>query len=137
MIQINTNPSRSELKWFAGLWFPLFLLVVGSFSLKAGAPHSVVYAVWIGGLGVAGLGFVVPAIIRPVFIGLSYLTFPIGFVMSIAVLAVIYFAVLSPISLLLRAFGRDSMSRRFDRAANSYWHTMARQGDADSYFRQF
>ena len=37
------------------------------------------------------------------------------------VLAIIYFIILTPISLLIRVFGRDYLSLKFSNKKNSYW----------------
>jgi len=130
------NPDRTELRWFAGLWFPAFLAVAGGIAWRSGAPHAVVIGAWIGG-GMLGLvGVVIPAVIRPVFKGLSYATFPIGFVVSIAVLAVLYFVIITPIAIVMRLAGRDALGRKLDPAAQSYLQSLPEQPDASTYFRQ-
>src|SRR5262245_45913551 len=42
-------------------------------------------------------------------------------IVSPVVLAVLYFAVMTPFGLAMRAFGRDPMRRRFEPATGSYW----------------
>jgi hypothetical protein len=69
---------------------------------------------------------------------MSYLAWPIGFVVSHVVLALVYYLVLTPIGLAMRVFGYDPMRREFDRSAESYW--IARDTaeiKAERYFRQF
>ncbi len=84
------------------------------------------------------VGWVIPSFMRLVFVGMSYLAWPIGFVVSHVVLAAVYYLVLTPIGLLMRVFGYDPMARRFDREAASYWHERATAGsEAKRYFRQF
>ena len=138
MIEINFKPKTRELRQFAGIWFPAFCALVAFWTWKGGAapiwPQSIL------GVGVVlGLvGLAVPAIIRPVFIGLSVLTFPIGWVISNVLLFLVFVLVFTPIGLLMRALGRDPMTRRLDRNASSYWiaHDPA-AGGAKRYFRQF
>lgn len=62
---------------------------------------------------------------------------PIGWTVATALLAVIYFAVFTPIGLVLRAFGHDPMSRGFDRGRASYWVDRPGAPEARRYFRQF
>ena len=71
--------------------------------------------------------------LRRLYVGLSYATYPIGFVVSSAVLAAIYYAVLTPLGLILRVCGHDPLQRR---PAASYWHKRPAPRDAASYFRQ-
>jgi hypothetical protein len=44
----------------------------------------------------------------------------IGRVMSVLVLGVVYLAILAPLGLLMRVFGRDPMLRRLDRNCETY-----------------
>jgi hypothetical protein len=74
---------------------------------------------------------------RFVFLTLSYAAFPIGFVVSHVILAIVYYLILTPIGLLVRAIGRDPMERRFDRDAESYWVVRQPIDDPGRYFRQF
>jgi hypothetical protein len=52
-------------------------------------------------------------------------------------MAAIFFLVITPIGLMMRACGRDPMQRRFDPAARSYWKRRSPDRDMRSYFRQF
>src|SRR3982074_3824533 len=44
-----------------------------------------------------------------------------GRVVSPVVLGVIFFAIFTPVGLVMRAFGRDTMCRRFEPGQPSYW----------------
>jgi hypothetical protein len=46
IIPINNNPSLRELKWFAGVWFPLFWLVLGWIAGRIASNASVAAGVW-------------------------------------------------------------------------------------------
>ena len=58
-----------------------------------------------------------------------------GRVVSPLVLGVIFFAVFTPVGLLMRAFGRDAMCRRFEPARPSYWVERDPPGPADDSYR--
>ena len=45
-----------------------------------------------------------------------------GFFMSRVVLSVLFYLVITPISLAMRVFGKDILDQRIDRSAASYWH---------------
>lgn len=138
MIEINRNPSPKVLRQFAGIWFPAFCALVAFWLWKGGAP-VVAAQVAVGvGLVLGLLGLIAPPLIKPVFVGLSVLTFPIGWVVSNLVLVLAFFLIFTPIGLFMRLIGRDALSRRFDRAATTYWvaHDPAAKGPS-RYFRQF
>jgi hypothetical protein len=137
IIEIRKDLSERELRQFAGIWFPAFGAVVGAMLYWKFELPTAAYAVWAVVAGLAVLGLWQPALIRPVYLGLMYLTFPIGWVVSHLILAVIYFGLITPLGLVMRLFGRDVMQRRFDRAAATYWVPHPPTADVARYFRQF
>ena len=134
LFQLNLKPSAKELRWFAGLWFPLFGAVIAWMLFrKFHAPLAALIVLGaVAALGCAGL--VRPGVIRPVYLGLMRVTFPIGWVVSHVILFVAYFVVITPVGLVLRLF-HDPMQRRFDRQAHSYW-IPREQTERSRYFRQ-
>jgi hypothetical protein len=135
LIRINRHPSSRSLRVFAAALSAFCLAWAWGFWRRGWAPVSLSFL----GIVVLALVFAVirPGWLRGAYLGLSYLTFPIGWVVSHVILAVVYFAVFTPIGLLLRVCGHDSLARRFDRGAVSYWQPRAeRAPDPESYFRQ-
>jgi hypothetical protein len=59
----------------------------------------------------------------------------LGRVVSPVVLGAMFFVVFTPVALLMRAFGRDAMYRRFEPAAKSYWVRRDPPGPADDSYR--
>ena len=145
VIELNLNPDRRTLRQF-GL---IALVVFGALSISA------LREAWLfsSGLGeqrllVAGLlacvaalsgvfSAVFPAGNRALYVGMSVLAYPIGFVMSYVVLGVLFFGIFAPVGILLRAFGKDPMARGFERERKSYWNDARPNRDNASYFRQF
>ncbi len=137
LVEINKNPTRSQLRTFALVWFPAFCALVG-FLLFRNVGETPAYVVWGAGAAISLAGLAVPSFMRIVFVGLMYLTFPMGFVVAHVLLAIIYFAVLTPIGLLMRLTSYDPMGRRKSKDAEStYWTTRAGKRPRKSYFRQF
>jgi Saxitoxin biosynthesis operon protein SxtJ len=56
-------------------------------------------------------------------------------VVSPLIMGVIFFGVFTPFGLVMRAFGRDAMKRRFEPKAPSYWERRDPPGPADDSFR--
>ena len=137
VVHINTNPSRRQLNQFGFIWLGFLLLFGGVAFFKFDSPQ-VARWLWVAAVVVPIVGWLVPAFMRLVFLGMSYLAWPIGFVVSHVVLAVVYYLVLTPVGLLTRVFGYDSMQRRFDPEAESYWIERSPEAvDPKRYFRQF
>ncbi len=135
VLEINKNPSRRDLAVF-GLLFLLFAGVAGAGLYFRTGAHEAGMIVWIGGAAVWALYVAIPPLRRLIYLGWIYLTFPIGFVLSHAILAAVFYLVVTPIGLLMRLFGNDPMRRRFDRAASTYWVEHDPHRDPARYFRQ-
>jgi hypothetical protein len=137
VIPIDRNPTRRQLRWFAALVFPLFWgWVAYLLHRRAGLPQAAI-AVAATAIVLSIVGLASPSFMRRVWIAMMVGLSPIGWVMSHLVLGVIYYLVLTPVGLLLRAAGRDPLQRRFDRAATSYWIDRTREPDVERYFRQY
>lgn len=136
VIQIDRNPSRRTLNQFGFIWLG-FLTLFGAVAWFKGHP-TVATALWVAAVVVPVIGWVVPAFMRLVFLGMSYAAFPIGWVVSHVVLALVYYLVFTPIGLVMRAVGYDPMQRAFNREASTYWIARPTGGrDVKRYFRQF
>ena len=137
VVQINKNPTRRELNQFGFIWLG-FLALFGVIAyFKFNSPQAARW-LWVAAVVVPIVGWLVPAFMRLVFLGMSYLAWPIGFVVSHGVLAAVYYLVLTPIGLLTRLFGYDSMEKRFDPEAESYWFKRSiKRVESKRYFRQF
>ena len=101
------------------------LVFAAVFLLVGGAPlwHGGGVRWWGLGLAAAFLGVALarPGLLAP----LNRVWFRFGLllhrVVSPLVLGLLFFLVLTPFAVLLRLFGKDPMSRRFDPKASSYW----------------
>ena len=136
MIEIDRHPSARTLRQFAGMFLIAFG-VIGFLVLRRTESLQAALVIW----GVALLVFLVgtakPRAIRLVYVGLIYLAFPIGWVVSHILLALVLYLVFTPIGWALRLLGRDPLLRRFDPAAESYWTPHRQPTSIDRYFRQF
>jgi carbamoyltransferase len=136
LIEINRTPSRRDLTWFGAVLL-LFFLVIGGLLGRALDSDVARNILWAAGSLVALVYYVVPPLRRPMFVGWMYAAYPIGFVVSHVLLGLVYFGVVTPIGLLMRAVGHDPMARRFDRSAPTYWIARKPVTDVKRYFRQF
>ena len=129
------TPSASDLRWF-GLILLVFFGLVGGIvawqteSLRAGATLGSIGAV------LAAIYSAVRSLRRPMYTAWMSLVTPFGLFVSSVLLGVVYFVVLSPTALVLRAVRRDPLARRFDADAPSYWRDEPAAADPSSYFRQ-
>ncbi len=137
VIQINKDPSRRQLNQFGFIWLG-FLILFGVIAWFKFDNQTLAKVLWVLSIVVPVIGWMVPAFMKAIFLGMSYLAWPIGFVVSHVILAVVYYLVITPIGLIMRLVGYDPMKRRFDPEATTYW--VAREEapvEAKRYFRQF
>ena len=102
-----------------GIVFAVVFTAIGLFPLIRGEPPRG----W--SLAVAG-AFLAVTLVKPAWLApLNTLWFRFGLLLQRVVhpivLAVIYFAVVTPTGLIMRALGKDPLRLRFDPDATSYW----------------
>lgn len=134
LIRINRNPTGRQLVVFGLAWL-VFCGILG-LRLRLHGHRAAADATWILAAGVPLAGAVIPGLLRRVYLGLSYATYPLGLVVSFVFLAVVYYLVLTPIGLAIRLFRHDPLARRFDPKAGSYWNSRDTKKSVESYFRQ-
>jgi len=137
LISINRNPSRTELRQFACIWCPAFCALAGFLIYRKTGLAPLVWSLWSVATAMELAGLIAPKIVKPIFVGLMFATFPIGWVVSHILLMVAFYLILTPIGLLMRLFGHDSMQRKFDRSRQSYWIARPPTADAKRYFKQY
>lgn len=139
---LDRYPTPRQLRQFA---FAGIVLMPLAAWLLSGMPSvdgwQRVHTLLVGGLATLGalfvvLSFAAPRILRPVYVGMSLVTLPIGLVVGELLLALTYFGVFTPVGLVFRLIGRDALERRVDRTATTYWRAKRQPRDAASYFRQ-
>ncbi len=136
MLPINWSPADAQLRSFARIWWPLFVLVLTALLYRRSGWTTAVMTVAYAGVVLAIAVAASRAVARLLFLGLQAITFPLAFVTSTIVLAVIYYLVVLPIGLALRLTGRDSLSLR-KRNAASLWVPVPENTDPERAFRQF
>jgi len=134
LIRISRNPSGRQLKVFTAAW----LVVLGAAGLASWlrGRHGAADVLWALAVALPLCGAAGPAAVRYAYVGLSYATYPIGYVVSHVVLAVVYYLVLTPIGLAMRLFRHDALARGFDSGKKSYWQPANTTRRVESYFDQ-
>ena len=74
---------------------------------------------------------------RPLYVALTAISVPIGFVVSHTVMAIVFFGLLLPLGIAFRLMRRDLLSRTPDAARRSYWEPRPPRSDVRRYYRQF
>ncbi|HLU39138.1 MAG TPA: SxtJ family membrane protein [Planctomycetota bacterium] len=137
MLKIDFHPKDDQLRQFA--WFSLvgFPLIGWVLHWRFSASPTVAWTLTGIGLAVFIAGMANPRLVKPVFVGLMLIAVPIGFVLSTAVLVLLYYGLFTPVALLFRLTGRDKLQRRLDPSAASYWCTRPASIPAARYLRMY
>jgi hypothetical protein len=95
------------------------------------------YFIWPGGVLVV-LGAIYPRALKWIYIAWMSVAFVLGFIMAHVILTVLFYLVITPIGLLARLAGKDFLSLKLDRSAQSYWIPRVHKSKTTSdYERQF
>jgi len=137
LIEVQWHPTSKQLRVFGvgGLLASIIAALVLHFVWGAALLYTVV--VLVAGATICLCSLTSPAATRILYLGLTLVAMPIGFVVSIVLLAAFYFLLLTPVALVFRLIGRDALCRRFDAATESYWVPHKPSEDMERYFHQF
>ena len=137
LVGVNWNPDRKTL---------------GVFRLASviATPIIAVLLCWLKGLSLGwGIAIVAAGVLiwlsgllslrltRYIYVVMTVVTLPIGFVVSLVLMAVFYYGLITPVGLIFRLIGRDILGRRFDPTSRSYWTQHRQAADAKRYFQRF
>ncbi|MFN3243077.1 MAG: SxtJ family membrane protein [Planctomycetota bacterium] len=141
MIKLDLKPEERivrQFAFFAVLGLPLLAWFVLRLVTTFEWAHPVFLAAAAVGVSQLGLYLIgVRVLSRALFLGLSILFVPIGFVISHVLIALVYYLVLTPIALVFRLMGRDVIGKKLDPNTKSYWHERSGDRPASSYFKLY
>jgi hypothetical protein len=134
--KLPLNPAPRVLRQFAGLWIVFFGgLACWRFFVSGDAATA--GRLFLLAFTVGPIGLLFPKAVKPVFVGWLILAFPVGWLVSRAVLVLLFFGIFSPIGVLFRLMGRDLLQLRRQPDRDTYWTRKASQAGAASYLRQY
>ena len=135
MITLDLKPGYRQLRTFGAA--ALALLGLLGWWLHANGHSSWALAAWItaGFSGLAAAGW--PKGNLPLYLALTLVAFPLGLLLSYAVLALMWYLIITLAGACFRLLGKDPLQRRFDHVAASYWQPYPAHPSRDRYFRQF
>lgn len=118
----NLDLSRKSLRSFGyGVGTVLIGIALVVLWRRGWTLGAIVYG--LGGIGavLVLMGLLAPAMLRPVYRVWMALALVLGYVMTRVVLTLVFFLLVTPIGLVLRALGKDPLQRDVDTSASSYW----------------
>ncbi|MBE3142992.1 MAG: hypothetical protein IMZ61_03600 [Planctomycetes bacterium] len=136
LVEINWNPEKRELHKF-GL-IAIVVLGAAGIILRFGFGVAGIWALMLAGAGlcICLITLVSAKAARIIYLGLTFAALPIGFVISVLLMAAFYFFVLTPVGLVFKLLGRDPLERRFKPDTPTYWTPRQHRDDLERYFHQ-
>ncbi len=145
MIEIDWRPDDRTLRQFGVIalfgfsflaaiaWWELLI-----FGFGLGEARPIVAGAFATLAGLSALfSLVAPRANLPIYLGLTILSYPIGFVLSYLIMGFLFFVMITPMGLFFRLTGYDPLHRRFDPEATTYWNDPRPRRAKESFFRQF
>ena len=138
MLKIDFKPPVDQLCQFGTIALAGFTLIGVVATQQFGAPEAVGFGALAlaAFLGLCG-AFEFTAPIKPIYIGMMIIAFPIGMVVSMVSLSLIYYGMFTPVAMFFRITGRDPLHRKLDPAAESYWNVRETQRTPASYLKLY
>ncbi|MGD9726031.1 MAG: SxtJ family membrane protein [Nitrospiraceae bacterium] len=137
LVHRNHEPTSKELRLF-GAMLAAFSSLLGGLALYHVGSWTIPVMIWSAGLLLSAFYYAIPNVQVIVFQTWMAVVFPIGWLISHALLAVIYYFVMTPIGLILRVlWNRDLLQKKWDSSASTYWVAYRSHKDVQRYFQQF
>lgn len=122
------------LRQFSAAWLAGFLMI----ALRALVHGHRNYCYALGAIALIGfIGLLKPSAVRWLFIGATVAAFPVGWLMTQLMLAVMFYLVLTPIAFLFRWRGRDELQLKRKAERSTFWISRGGPPKAENYLKQF
>lgn len=129
------KPTPRVLRQFAATWLVFFLAAA---TLQMFLRHRVTAGAVLAAIALIGLlGLLKPTAVRWLFVTATVVAFPIGWVVTQVVLAIMFYVVLTPLALVFRWRGRDELQLRRRPEQISFWIARHPERDVKRYLKQF
>lgn len=133
---IQFQPTKKVLRQFAAAWLA-FLLAWAAHQWLARSHQTAALILVALAAVVGGLGLAFPATIRWIYVGCIIVAFPVGWVVSQVMLALLYYGVITPVAFFFRLRGRDLLHRKPPQESTTFWAAKNLPADVRRYFRQY
>jgi hypothetical protein len=144
-VELNLKPDTKLLRQFgfiALVGFGILAVLAWNESLAFSyglGEHRQTLSFALAGVGLASalLSAIAPRANLALYLVLTLLTYPVGFVLSYVIMGLLFFGLFAPIGLAMRLFGRDALALSRRCQSESYWQDSGPERSMGDYFRQF
>jgi len=133
---IQFKPAKKVLRQFAAAWLVIVLAWAVYFWFARGQ-QKVGWVLGALAVIVGGLGFMAPRAIRWVYLGCMIVAFPIGWVVSQIMLAMLFYCVVTPVAVFFRLRRRDLLRGAPPEECATFWTPKTLPEELRRYFRQY
>jgi len=133
---VTAPPTDRKLRQFAAVGV-IVLAVLAIWQLRSSGSLVLAGCYAAVAVLVGGVGFARPKRLAPIFTLWMIAAFPLAWVVSTIVLAVIFFGLLTPLGLVFRLMGRDPLDRAWPGRQDSYWQEKPVTDKPERYLRQY
>ncbi|RIK65138.1 MAG: hypothetical protein DCC65_13240 [Planctomycetota bacterium] len=144
LVNINWKPDNRQLRQFgvAGL---IVLGAIGTWiffthkfwvDMTPQTAARTAYILWGICAALGLLAAAAPPVLKPIYLALTIVSLPIGWIISHVVLVMLFYLVITPLGLFFRVMGRDPLQRTLEPDAPSYWERRPVVTDPKRYYRQ-
>lgn len=137
MVQLDMNPSEGKLRQFGHIAPVMLLLIACMLRWRFDLSMTGLAILCSVGILIFILSKLSPKLVKPIYLALILVGFPIGWVISHLIMFLFYFGIITPLALFFRLLGRDALHRRWDPKCDSYWVEHPRNDSVERYFKQF
>jgi hypothetical protein len=130
------GPSAADLRVF-GLMMAAVAGIVGALAIYFGDAWRGAVVAWLVGLALCLVYYSLPPTRHLLYDSWMAVVYPIGWLMSHGLMAMIYYLLMTPIGLIMRLFGRDPLNRDIEPSATTYWSSLDASDSRRRYFQQF
>ncbi|MGC6423728.1 MAG: hypothetical protein ACON4O_01930 [Lentimonas sp.] len=141
IIEVDWSPNKQRLRSFGFFALPAFVIVGLIFFLKNdGYPmvtRNLAYVSWSLSIACPILACSFPRALLPLYWLLTAISIVISRLLGLCVLALFFFLIITPISLIFKLCGRDALRLKPDANCKTFWRPSKQPGSVRRYFNQY
>ena len=131
----NIKSEKRDLRKF-GITIGIILLIITGFLFWKEKESFQILLTF--GVAFGILGITIPFILKPIYWVWMVLATILGWFMTRVILSLLFYAVLTPIGLIARLFGKQFLGLKMDGSKQSYWNVRKVEAfDTQNYEKQF
>ncbi len=134
--KVTARPTDGRLREFAAVAICIMVAITLVQFLRG--QQAIAAVCFILAVSLALVSWRFPRVLAPVFTLSLLLTFPLAWLLSHILLAILFFGLITPLAIVFRLCGRDVLDRRSRKdQATSYWQPRSPAKSVRRYFRQY